>query len=179
MKSALSEELSQFVQSLGAAGWKIIVRQQPMPQLNVDFRLRYPTIPVDYAEFLSNVAFCANKDETAWFLCEDDFNRIGSSAFRWDEFEAQSLEAAGSDEQWRSQIRDFWNWHLPIALSLKSDYAFLCMALSEDDYGAIAYGYEPEYESVQKLCDNFSELLNLLVAVLEGKITPSPLSDFI
>lgn len=175
----MTKELSQVLRSLGTAGWKINVRQHPALNLNPDFLRRYPAIPGDYVEFLSNVVSCTNRDETVWFLCEDDLNRTRNSVFGWDEFEVQSLEAAGADEQWRSRIKEFWDRHLPILLSVKSDYEFLCIVLSEPDYGAIAYGYEPEYEEVEKICDSFSELTRLLPLVVEGEITLPPLSDFV
>jgi Uma2 family endonuclease len=60
------------------------------------------------------VDHCANKDETAWFLCENDFNGVSDSAYRWNEFETQSLEAAEGDELWKTQILDFWRYHFPI-----------------------------------------------------------------
>src|SRR3954452_11079902 len=151
----MSASLQAFLESLIQAHWKVRMREGQTLNLKRDFLLRYPAIPAEYMEFLTHIGSCMNNDETVWFLCEDDYNQTTDSAFQWNDFEVQSLEAAGTDEHLRSRIKMFWDEHLPIALSVKSKYAFLCIVLSAQDYGAIAYGYEPEYEEVDKLCASF------------------------
>jgi hypothetical protein len=42
-------------------------------------------------------------------------------AVRWDEWERQSLDAAGEDDEWRARIRSFWDTHFPILLSVKTE----------------------------------------------------------
>ena len=114
-----------------------------------------------------------------WFLCEDDYNQTTDSAFRWNEFEVQSLEAAGTDEHLKSRIVKFWDQHLPIALSVKSQYAFLCIVLTPQDFGAIVCGHEPEYEDVEKVCGSFRGLTALISATLKGKLESHVLKDFV
>jgi hypothetical protein len=43
------------------------------------------------------------RDEKQWFLSHRDFtNPCKEDAFRWDEFEKMSLEAAGDDSVWKT-----------------------------------------------------------------------------
>ena len=115
---------------------------------------------------------CANKAETAWFLCQPDYDGTSDSAYRWNEFELQSLEAAEGDDDWRREITRFWDRHFPIFLSVKAGYSFLALRLTEPDYGAVVYGHEPEYEEVDVICPSFTELGRLMPAVVEGQTHP-------
>src|SRR5215469_7189507 len=85
---------------------------------------RYENIPEEYLRFLRKTALLATPDETGWFNCRPDFEGASDSAFRWNEFEIISLQAAGHDEARRQDIRKFWDTNLPAFLSVKSGYAF-------------------------------------------------------
>lgn len=57
------------------------MKQPPKLALGPPIQARYPNIPTDYLEFLRHVSSCANADETAWFLCEDEYNGTTDKAF--------------------------------------------------------------------------------------------------
>jgi hypothetical protein len=175
----MNAPLRMFLASLIQAHWKVRMREAQTLNLSRHFLLRYPAIPGEYMEFLTHVGSCMANDETVWFLCEDDYNQTTDSAFQWNDFEVQSLEAAGTDEHLKSHIMTFWDQHLPIALSVKSQYAFLCILLTRQDYGAIALGHEPEYEEVEIICGSFGELTALIAATLNGKLESHVLNDFV
>lgn len=67
---------------------------------------------------------CANVEQTAWFLCQDDFAGCGDSAWHWDEFERMLLEWAKTGQE-RNAVVAFWNSHFPFLLSVRTGYAFL------------------------------------------------------
>ena len=168
------DRYSDFFQAAEAAGWHIRIRDEAALCLKNPVQERYPRLPEEYLTFLSWVARCTNPDETAWFLCEEDYNGQSDSAFQWNEWELQSLEAAQGDDEWKNSIRAFWNTHFPIFLSVKSGYAYLAICVSETDYGAVVCGSEPEYEETQKIADSFQGLLPLLTQIhLHGRTFPA------
>lgn len=140
-----------------------IFRQSNNEQLNDKFRLRYPILPADYEDFLHSFSFLSNTSDTTWFNSIADFNETDAeSAFKWNEFELKSLEAFEGDSINQNIVLNFWNKHLPIILSVKNDYAFFAMGVSEENFGEIYYGEAPEYEEVNKVANNFSDFLEAI-----------------
>lgn len=93
-------------------------------------------------------------DETSWFLCCDDYNGTSESAFKWNEFENLSLEAAGDDSEWKEEIRQWWDKRLPIIISVREGYSFYAIDL-EGGNGRIVRGEEPEFEEAEVVADSF------------------------
>lgn len=173
------QQLNTIIDELDRAGWSISRKTTPSLSLNLAISARYPNIPEDYVMFLENVISCINPDQTAWFLVEDDYNGTSDSAFAWNEFENQSLEAAEDDTELIDNIKHFWDQHMPIMLSVKSGYAYLAITVSERNHGSIVYGGEPEYEDSEKITDSFQELLNELLTTIRDPSRTSILKDFI
>ena len=70
---------------------------------------------------------------------------------------------AGFDAEACDMIRLFWDSHIPILMSVKDGYQYLCIDLSPENYGKIYYGVEPEFEdSAEFVCDSFNHLLEML-----------------
>ena len=79
------------------------------------------------------------------------------------EFELMGLEALADDKESCDMIRLFWDSHIPILMSVKDGYQYLCIDLSPENYGKIYYGVEPEFEdSAEFVCDSFNHLLEML-----------------
>lgn len=73
------------------------------------------------------------------------------------------LEALADDKESCDMIRLFWDSHIPILMSVKDGYQYLCIDLSPKNYGKIYYGVEPEFEdSAEFVCDSFNHLLEML-----------------
>ena len=87
-----------------------------------------------------------NANQTEWFLCEADFAGTSGSAFRWDEWEQMSLQAAGDDAQFAAKVRAFWDEQLPFMLSVRDGYAYYAIRTSANGFGRIIGGREPEFE---------------------------------
>jgi hypothetical protein len=141
-------------------------------QLPAVLTSRHRRLPPDYVRLLSLVDKCTNKSETAWFVCERDYDGTSDSAYRWNEFEVQALEGAKGDEAWKREITSFWDVHLPILLSVRSGYSFLALRLTSQQFGAVVFGREPEYEEVDLVCGSFGELSRLTQAVIHGQEHP-------
>lgn len=91
-------------------GWDITSKSGSELCLNSSITSRYKELPMDYLEFLHAVETCVSPDEQTWFICEADFNNIlESGAFKWNEFEILSLEAAAGDSVWESEITAWWD----------------------------------------------------------------------
>ncbi len=121
---------------------------------------RYGRVPQPYLWFLRATALLATPDETGWFNCKSDFEGASDSAFKWNELEIISLQAARDDEGWKQRVTQFWDTHLPVFISVKSGYAFYAI---DTGNGAVVYGYEPEFEEVEAVASSFLEFLAFIM----------------
>lgn len=143
----------------------IVTERSERKELLSDFRDRYSNLPSDYQEFLQQFQTITNKSDNVWFNSIEDFNGESDSGFRWNEFEVMGLDALKDDEDACDMICQFWNNHIPILMSVKGEYQYLCIDLSPDNYGKIYYGVEPEFEeSVVFVCGDFNQLLEMLAS---------------
>lgn len=132
-------------------------------ELNVQFTSRYPRIPSDYFTFLNSFSLLMNHSETTWFNSISDFNETNTeSDFKWNEFEIMSVDAFEGDGEQQQSIKEFWNKHLPIILSVKDAYAFFAIGVGEENFGKVYFGIEPEFEEVELIANSFDELINAL-----------------
>lgn len=141
----------------------IITERLERKELNPDFLNRYSNLPADYLEFLQQFQTIANESDNVWFNSIEDFNGEADSGFRWNEFELMGLDALQDDEESCNMIRQFWDNHVPVLMSVKEGYQYLCIDLSPENYGKIYYGIEPEFEeSAEFVCESFNHLLKML-----------------
>ncbi len=143
-----------------------------VPPATASFRARYPRLPEEYLDFLGHVEVCGDAAQNAWFLCETDYNADGrdDTSFRWNEWERIGLEAAEGDAEMIEDIRRLWNLHLPIMSAVHSDYAYLAISLDPANYGAIVYGYAPEFEATPtRVCGSFDEFLGVFRRYVLGE----------
>jgi hypothetical protein len=154
-----------LLRRLVEAGWSVKQRRTGVLKLDTGVSSRYPSLPREYVEFLGGFDLCVNRGETAWFLSESDFNGTSGSAFKWNEFELQEAEAAQGDGRWQSEVRAFWDRHLPILISVTDGYSYLAI---ETESGHVVHGREPEYEDVVMVSSSFDEFAALVGRVLTG-----------
>ena len=176
--SLTNQQLDEFLASLRNVGWKVVLKNESELELGEEFNARYRKVPEDYLEFLKRVSLCTNAAENVWFLVEGDYNRSAGHAFAWNEFEMMSLEGRELDENSLEGIRGFWREHLPFMLAVHSDYAYLALCVSGDQYGAVVVGYAPEFEEVFKVCDSFSEFIELFSLSLKKEVNHPDLDYF-
>ena len=148
-----------YIKKIERAGFSLIPRKE-QKDLPTEILNRYKNIPPEYLTFLQQFKQATNGEDTAWFNSIEDFYGESDSDFVWNEFEQMSLEALEDDETELENIRNFWDKHIPVLLSVK-EYQYLAICLDRDRYGEIVYGVEPEFEETLKVCDNFDELLDL------------------
>lgn len=158
--------LTEFYKWLDTHGWNVVLKESEELELDSSFRKRYKGIVKEYEEFLKRFKSVISKDETTWFLCSGEYMNQSDLAFKWNEFELQSLEAAEDDEEWKCAIVQWWDGKLPIIMSVKGGYSFYAIDL-KDNYGAIVRGEEPEYEETEIVA---SDLNHFFQAVISGEI---------
>ncbi|RJE87051.1 SMI1/KNR4 family protein [Paenibacillus sp. 1011MAR3C5] len=159
----MKKKISEFISWANENGWDISPKSDVQLRLDSSVTTRYKTIPNEYVDFLSMVEKCISPNEKTWFICEDEFNNSADDAFRWNEFELLSLEAAADDRNWQSEITSWWDHYLPIVMSVDGGYSFFAIDLTNDK-GVIVRGYEPEFEEVEKAADSLEHLLDLIMS---------------
>lgn len=140
--------------------WQIETQTPPVLELPIELTKRYDSLPKEWLDFLSRATLCANQADTTWFLCADDYNSNQDIAFRWNEFELMSQEAAEDDPALLAEISSFWNAHLPIVLSVGSGYAYYAIDLKS---GGVIMGSEPEFEEAEPIATSFEEFLKKIM----------------
>ncbi|WP_157000489.1 hypothetical protein [Leucobacter komagatae] len=112
------------------------------------------TAPESVIRWVSSFSLLSNADDTVWFLAREDYSPKPDSAFKWNELEQLSLQAASTDDE-TAAVSSFWKRHFPILLSVRHGYEYL--AVRED--GAVVHGAEPEFEEASVVFSHFDELL--------------------
>ncbi|GIN94403.1 hypothetical protein J6TS1_02730 [Siminovitchia terrae] len=159
----MNKKIDEFIIWANENGWDITKKSGF--QLNIDSSIIsiYKEIPNNYLDFLSMVEKCITPNVKTWFICEDEFNNSSDAAFKWNEYELLSLEAAMDDYIWTSEITTWWDNYLPIVMSVDGGYSFYAIDLTNDK-GAIVRGYEPEFEEVEKVANTLEEFFELIMS---------------
>lgn len=158
------DKISVFIDKMLKKGWKINIRDNSEIILSKGISDRYSQISDEFLHFLKIVGTCVSEDEKFWFLTLDDYKGLSESAFHWDEIEKMSLSE--QDDEYNREIIEFWNFHLPIVLSVRNGYEYYAIDL-RNDVGSIVYGYSPEFEEPEKIANTFIQFLEMIV---ENKI---------
>lgn len=155
--------ISRFYDALRKRGWTVSRQDASSSKLPACISGRYHRIPAEWVKFLDSFSVCVSPDETAWFLCIDDFIRQGDDIFRWNEFELMSLQAAidDNDAEWQRSIVRFWDGHLPVCLSVAGGYAYYAVRMSD---GAVVHGAEPEFEETSVIAPSFDRFIEMVCA---------------
>ena len=159
----MQDAINRVYDALNKNGWTIL-RQNIYPySLPECINSRYNNLPAEWVEFLNSISVCVSPDETVCFLCMNDFSRHDDDAFRWNEFELISLQAAieENNAEWQSSIVKFWDNHLPICLSVAGEYEYYAIRMSD---GFIVHGSEPEFEETTDVAPSFARFMEMICA---------------
>lgn len=152
--------IEKFLAYMKKCGWNIEIKEKQGFDLPDTVKNRYENIPGGWFEFITTVQNIVSCDETTWFLCEDDYDSKGDKAFRWNEWELISLESIEDDTEWENEVKEFWNKHLPILLSVKEGYSYYAIAMKD---GSIVKGNEPEFEECELVADSFEDFMKKIM----------------
>jgi hypothetical protein len=166
-EAAIDSLLQNALAALERAGWRV-ERAAERRTLPAEISKRYPDIPALAVEFIEQVDRCVRGDEACWFLAAADFSGTAAdSAYAWDEWERMGLEDAG--EGYAKEVRDFWNRHLPILLSVEGDYLFLAIDVdkSSKTFGSVVEAEALGFEDTGVRAASFGQLLKDIVACVD------------
>ena len=152
--------LNEFLTCMKERGWNVELNQGDEVYLPKKLEERYTNIPQAWLDFISAVKCIKNNEDTTWFLCVDNFEVQRDNAFQWNEWEIISLEGAESDAEWENEIKEFWNSHLPIILSVNGGYSYYAIFMKD---GSIVQGEEPEFEECTKVANSFDEFMKKII----------------
>jgi hypothetical protein len=140
---------------LTLAGWTVRLRtlKQALPSA---VEIRFSWVPPDVQRFVMDLETAVSPDEKAWLLGMPDWLGSSSAAFKPNEWELMSLEAAKGNPALTTSIQTFWDRHLPLAHSVKNGYAYF--AIRQADL-SIVCGEEPEFEKPMVVASSLLELL--------------------
>jgi hypothetical protein len=115
------------------------------------------------ADFASRVRRCVAPGEQVWWLGSEQF--LDDSGEGWDFLETQvALPSAAGDAAWSGQVRAFWSAHLPFALSVRGDYAYLAV----DRDGRVWEGWAPELEAPTLVAESVDAFAARFAAELDA-----------
>lgn len=152
--------IQKFLTYMKECGWNVEMKEKQSCDLPETVKSRYEHIPEIWFEFITTVQSIVSSDETTWFLCEDDYDLQKDKAFQWNEWELISLESIGNDAEWENEIKEFWNMHLPIILSVKDGYSYYAVSMEN---GSIVKGNEPEFEECEWVADSFEDFMKKIM----------------
>jgi len=150
--------LQQFIKNTEQKGWKRQLIQSPLEPLAF-LQERYGSLPENLISFLTNVAGCSDPEGSFWFLCPTDYLNQDEEIMSWNHFEEISLDATDDDKQWANDIKEFWDRHLPIMISVNSGYAYLAIRYEDNKPREVVLGHEPEFEEVEIIAENYDDFL--------------------
>ena len=152
---------TNFIESvhlLEQAGWSVKRHEKPrlLPRA---LHKTFDWVPTEIRNFTEAYEELASPDEKAWLLTEAEFTGRSPSQFAWNEFERQSLAAAGKDAAEIERVGKFWKAHFPLLQSVKSGYGYC--AIAKEGLHIVA-GEGPEYEDVTVVAPSFEVFLQML-----------------
>lgn len=147
-----------ILDDLQRRGWGVHFGAVPRP-IPEGVELRYGWLPRDIRSLVEEVEYAVSPDEKAWLNTAADLSADNDSAFQWNQWEIDSLAAAGSDSRLRRTIRTFWDRHFPVMISLKSGYAYFAI---HEQSSMMVRGEEPEYEYTSVVAESFTGFLELI-----------------
>ncbi|MCL1992746.1 MAG: SMI1/KNR4 family protein [Spirochaetes bacterium] len=153
------EKITSFVNWAKDNGWNITLKDSQTENLPQEILGRY-NIPGEYKTFVQNIEVCTNAAENVWFLCIEEYLPKSEDSFRWNEFELISLGAADDDSELINDVKNYWDKHLPIIMSVKNGYEYYAINIESKE---IVYGYEPEFEENETVGNNFEEFLEKII----------------
>ena len=164
----MNELAEKFYKWANNNGWNVEPAEEKR-ELPKTLTERYAFIPEDWVGFVQSFIICVNGAYTLNFQLIEDFeedleDKADDKAFRWNEFELISLEAAKGDEKWTASIKEFWDNYLPIVMSVGGDYHYYAIGIRT---GEIFDGWAPEFEEPEIVAPNFTVFIENIIS---GKI---------
>lgn len=138
-------------------GWKIEEDNKPLP---IQVLNRYKTLPKSWLTFIEGYGSIVNNEENIWFLTTSNYYPKSEKEWRYNEYELISIDATDGDDDWQTEIVEFWDNHIPIVKSVGNGYEYYAIEL---DSGNIVRGFEPEFEETEFVAESFDEFIHMVI----------------
>lgn len=181
----ISSDITAFIVASEAAGWSVRRNVSGTVSLDSSILSRYPAIPEPYMSFMSHVSEARSKDDSAWFLLEANYNGTSGFASSWNEWELFEIANSEGDQAQIAKVRKFWDSYFPIALSVRSDFAYLALDMTETGFGQVVHSFAPYLMEPETIFADLAGLLTHLRMAMSGEIDidggqfQSELADFL
>lgn len=152
-------ELKDLVNALSTIGWAV-QWQFDAQGVPTSIAQRYSWLPNEVVDILQQLHMAVATDQKAWFITCHILSGRSNAAFRWNQWETDSLAAAMGDKDWQDSIRDFWDSHFTLLMSVRNGYGYIAIRKGDN---AIVAGEEPEYEETRRVAKDLAELVNKLI----------------
>ncbi len=156
---------SNLISLLVKSGWRF----EP-PTMRAETMALPPNLPAELARFCRSFDLLASADDTAWFFSYRDYASASEAAFSWNEFEIADL-AAAMNEQQRQAVVEFWKAHVPVAMSVRDDHAFIAVGVAQQNSGALYLGESSYPEDIERLSSNLDDLAQMVERFFAGQQT--------
>jgi hypothetical protein len=133
---------------------------------------RYPSLQAEVIDVLSQATRCSSRDEQSWLLTLQAFQASPLQGFRWNLYEMMAHDAATTDGE-RDTITRFWDEHFPFLLSVRADYDYLAVRLSD---GCVVHACAPEWELPSVLEPSFGAFVERVIGAVASGELQYPLS---
>lgn len=147
--------IEKFLEWAKRNEWSI-EQVQDVAEIPEEVTARYKNIPNQWKEFIVNFDTIMNSTDDMWFLTYDSFF---DDVWSYNDFENMSLEAADGNEEWSTEIKEFWDNTFPIIMSIGGDYQYFAIKM---DSGEVVQGWEPEFEEAFVVAGSFAEFIEKL-----------------
>lgn len=149
--------VEEVVSVLESAGWSC-ARSEKRLVVPEQIAKRYPWVPSSFFSMAGAFEHITSQDGKVWFLTLADYSGESDSSYSWNEWEQLSLEETGGDQEWASEISQFWDEHFPICLSVRDGYQYLAI---EKGSLNIVRGCSPEFEDVETVGGSIVQAFDL------------------
>ena len=120
---------------------------------------RYSWVPNVIINSFASFRIAASADDKSWLNTGLELSEKYNPSYAWNQWELDSLTAAGEDIQWIESINSFWDQHFPFLMSVKNSYSFFAIRQSD---GAIVHGEEPLFEDTSVIAQDLQDCLKKL-----------------
>lgn len=168
-----SDAINEYFAGLKRNGWLVTLTNNVYDE--GDFPEIFKKCPNIVKDFICRMDECANKSDDVWWLTPKIYLGVDEeAAFKWNEFEAMSLES--TDDQ--PLVVEYWRNVMPIMQSVKDGYSYIGIVIDGADAGTIIMAREPFFEEYDVIADDFESFLTIHLLAIESA-TESNIKDFI
>ncbi len=152
----MTKKLKNVLDKFHALGWDVTLQTKRLP-IPTEIMERYSWLDPKIVEVIETIDKLVSPDSTTWLNTSGELHGLNDSAFVWNQWEIDSLEAAEGFSKLQKSVRSFWDRHFPFLMSVRDGYAYA--AINKETMQVVT-GEEPEYEEATFLAPSWMSFLS-------------------